>query len=542
MIEEGVAWFSQRGSPRIDLPVEVLEAETRPPYRVAWLEIERPARLTAGETVEVKLRLRNEGSKTWANSGANQMRLGYEWFTAEGEKIGLPDLRTALPKEVRPGQEVTLDAAQLQAPPDPGNYVLRWDVIEEGVAWFWWHDSPREEIAVEVVPAPARKPYAVEWLAPTRWPEKLSPSEERTFDFELRNSGTRDWSASGPHPVHLIYGWFTPSGLWAGSWRTFRTPLPADVPSGEKVSLPGVVLKAPSVTGDYVLRWELVEEGVAWFSQRDAKPLEVRLTVSPEAVGEPWTGRASHQAAAVARAFDGSPDTFWGEEVLQAAGVWFELNLGERLTVDRVRVESPGRGFPFAFDVRVAVDRRTWKTVYHLDENWRAVDAIFTPSRAQYVRVVLTGEPEWQANWLISEWAVSKAPRLWAQGQASHNAAHARRAMDGDVTTAWSTLGVQQPGMWYALDMGRAQQIEGLRLDNLADQIPRGYVVEVSTDGQAWRAVAEKPDNWAPLKEAFEPVEARHVRVRLINSSRWHPWSITALAVQRTSPVWLRGG
>ena len=26
----------------------------------------------------------------------------------EGEQIGLPDLRTALPKEVRPGQEVTL--------------------------------------------------------------------------------------------------------------------------------------------------------------------------------------------------------------------------------------------------------------------------------------------------------------------------------------------------------------------------------------------------------------------------------------------------
>jgi hypothetical protein len=542
MIEEDVAWFWWHGSPRIDLPVEVLEAETRPPYRVTWLEIQRPARLTAGETVEVKLRLRNDGSKTWTNSGINQMRLGYEWFTAEGEQIGLPDLRTALPKEVRPGQEVTLTAAQLQAPPDPGNYVLRWDMIEEGIAWFWWHGSPREDISLEVVPAPARKPYAVEWLAPSQWPKQMSPVEQRTFDFKLRNAGTRDWLAGGPHPVHLAYAWFTPSGQWAGDWQTFRTPLPADVSPDEEVSLPGVVLRAPSVTGDYVLRWELVEEGVTWFSQQDAEPLEVRLKVKPEVAHKPWKGRASQQAGAVARAFDGNPDTFWGDQVLQAAGVWFELNLGERLTVDRVRVESPGRGFPFSFDVQVAADRRTWKTVYHLDRNWKAIDAIFSPSRAQYVRVILTGAPDWQTNWFISEWAVSKAPRLWVRGRASHNAAHARRAIDGNVTTAWSTLEVQQPGMWYTLDMGRAQRIEGLRLDSLADQIPRGYVVEVSTDDQAWREVAEGPDNWAPLNETFEPVEARYVRVRLTNSSRWHPWSIAAFAVRRASPVWLRGG
>jgi hypothetical protein len=270
--------------------------------------------------------------------------------------------------------------------------------------------------------------------------------------------------------------------------------------------------------------------------------LEVRLKVRPEAVHKPWKGRASQQTGAVARAFDGNPDTFWGDQVLQAPGVWFELDLGERLTVDRVRVESPGRGFPFSFDVQVAVDRRTWKTVYRLDRNWKAIDAIFLPSRAQYVRVILTGAPDWQTKWFISEWSVSKAPRLWARGRASHNAAHARRAIDGNVTTAWSTLEVQQPGMWYALDMGRAQRIEGLRLDSLADQIPRGYVVEVSTDGQAWREVAHEPDNWAPLNETFEPVEARYVRVRLTNSSRWHPWSIAAFAVRRASPVWLQGG
>ena len=542
MIEEDVAWFWRQGSPRINLPVEVSEAETRPPYRVTWLDIQRPARPTASETVVVKLQLRNDGSKTWTNSGPNQMRLGYEWFTVEGERVGLPDLRTPLPKEVGPGQEVTLAAAQLQAPPDPGNYILRWDVIEEGVAWFWWHGSSREDIPVEVVPVPARKPYAVEWLAPIEWPKQMAPAEQRTFDFRLRNTGSRDWPAAGPHPVHLAHAWFTPSGQWAGDWQTFRTPLSTDVSPGQEVSLPGVVLKAPSATGDYTLRWELVEEGVTWFSQQDVAPLEAPIKISPETVRQPWKGRASHQTDAVARAFDGDPDTFWGDQAVQAPGVWFELDLGERLTVDRVCVESPGRGFPFSFDVQVAVDRQNWKTAFHLDENWKTIDAAFPPSRVQYVRVFLTGAPDWRANWLISEWAVSKAPRLWTRGQASHNAAQARRAIDGNVTTAWSTVQVQQPGMWYTLDMGRVQRIEGLRLDSPENQFPRGYVLEVSTDGQTWREVAEKPDNWAPLNETFEPVEARYVRVRLTNSSRWHPWSIAAFAVRRASPVWLRSG
>jgi hypothetical protein len=542
MVEDRRLWFSRHGSPRIDLPVDVLEADTRPPYRVTWLEIERPARLAAGETAEVKLRLRNDGSKTWVNSGPNQMRLGYEWFTDEGEKVGLPDLRTPLPLEVRPGQEVALATAQLQAPPDTGNYVLRWDMIEEGIAWFWWHDSPREEIAVEVVPAVALQPYAVEWLAPADWPELMAPTEQRAFDFRLRNVGTRDWSAAGPHPVHLAYGWFTSSGQWAGDWQAFRTPLPADVSAGQEVSLPNVALKAPSITGDYVLRWDLVEEGVTWFSQQDAAPLEVRLRVSPEAVRKPWQGRASHQAGAVARAFDGAPDTFWGDQVIQAPGVWFELDLGERLTLDRVRVESPGRGFPASLDLQIAQDRRSWKTVYRLEKNWKAIDAVFPPSRAQYVRVTLTGAPAWQAAWLISEWAVTRAPRLWVRGWVSHNAAQAKRAIDGDVSTAWSTGEVQKPGMWYALDMGRVQCIEGLRLDGLENQSPRGYVVEASTDGQSWREVVANPDTWAPLQETFEPVEARYVRVRLTNSSRWHPWSINTFAVRRASPVWLYGG
>ena len=105
-----------------------------------------------------------------------------------------------------------------------------------------------------------------------------------------------------------------------------------------------------------------------------------------------------------------------------------------------------------------------------------------------------------------------------------------------------STVEAQQPGMWYSLDTGRAQLIEGLRLDSPENQFPRGYIVEVSADGQTWHEVADKPDNWTPLNETFEPVEARHLRIRLTNSSRWHPWSIAAVAVQRASPVWLRGG
>ena len=71
--------------------------------------------------------------------------------------------------------------------------------------------------------------------------------------------------------------------------------------------------------------------------------------------------------------------------------------------------------------------------------------------------------------------------------------------------------------------------------------MPRGYVIHVSDDGQAWQEVGRKDDNWGKVDVGFASRPARYVRVETTNSSPYHPWGIAEFIVRRSSPVWLVG-
>jgi hypothetical protein len=93
--------------------------------------------------------------------------------------------------------------------------------------------------------------------------------------------------------------------------------------------------------------------------------------------------------------------------------------------------------------------------------------------------------------------------------------------------------------MWFQLDMGSPRKVERVTLEHPPNQQPRGYVVEVSVDGQTWQEVARNDDNWGRADACFSAVPARHIRVRTTSSSPYHPWGISGLAVWRSSPTWL---
>jgi len=117
----------------------------------------------------------------------------------------------------------------------------------------------------------------------------------------------------------------------------------------------------------------------------------------------PWQARASHNQADVGRAFDKDPDTFWDSKVAQQPGMWYELDLGQVQTIERIKIESPGRGFATAFVLSVSTDRINWQVVREMPLNWMSVDASFTPRPVRYIKIDQTGTPGWGAHWLISE-------------------------------------------------------------------------------------------------------------------------------------------
>ncbi len=656
LVQGESVWFAAKGSPTWKQEVRVGDR-----YLVAWLSVAAPGEGIAGETVTFPVRIRNEGSLTWPNSGSHPVNLTYKWLD-EDRNVVVPDgLRTPLPHEVAPQQEVSLEA-QVQFPADAGQYILQMDMVQEFVTWFQWKGSPVHEATVDVEPAvpdyaaqwllyegpnrllvgeegialvkvknvgalpwsksgaqavrlgyrwlntngiqvpaegvqaqtltatvepggtatfrdveiiapgmagtyrlvldlmlgstwlssrgvavmeqPVRvtqAAYGVEWQVLTPWPAWMPPNEELHTSLRLRNTGTATWAAGGKQPVHLAYHWFTPNGKLAEPWDTFRIQLPGNVASGQSVDLGDVAFKTPPVVGNYILRWDLVQEGKAWFFREGGAPLEVQVEVSDRPLFAPWTAQASHNAQDVALAFDGDPGTAWDSQLDQEPGMWFQVDLGEMLILDRVVVASPGRGFPVGYKVELSEDGQDWHLVAELAKNWRDIDIAFAPCRARFLRIEQTGTPQWAATWTISEIAIS-VTELWAGATASHYADYAGEAIDARLTTYWNTRSVKQkPGMWFQVDMGSVRDIERVVLEHPTNQQPRGYVITISTDGQNWREVGRKDDNWGTASVEFQPAAARFIHVETTNSSQYHPWGIAEFVVWRSSPLWVRG-
>lgn len=535
MVHEFLTWFEWRGSPVHEAKVQVKPAV--PDYAAQWMAFQGPERLVTGGSGAAVVEVKNTGGLAWPPSGANAVRLGYRWLDAQGKAVTVTGAQTwPVPRQIEPGQVATFRDLVVVAPATPGAYRLVWDLVQAG-KWLSSRGVAVLERAVQVV-APE---YGVDWQVLTPWPAWMPPDEVQQVDLQLRNTGSRPWPAGGRTPVHLAYTWFTADGRPSEPLDTFRTLLPGDVPPGGTVTLRGIPFRTPAALGNYLLRWDLVEEGVTWFFRQGAPPLEVPMEISDRALFLPWTAQASHNQEGTFLAFDGNPQTAWNSAENQEPGMWFQVDMGQVLVVDRFRAASPGRGFPAGYRLKLSTDGQDWHLAAEKEQNWSNVDVAFAPCPARYVRLEQTGQPSWAATWVISEITVSVA-EAWAGAGASHYAGDAHEAIDTRLRTAWNTRAVKQkPGMWFEVDMGSTRRIEGVTLEHPTNQMPRGYVVSVAGADRKWQEVARKDDNWGQVDVRFPEIVARHVRVETSNSSPYHPWGIAEFVVWRASPVWLVG-
>ncbi len=109
-------------------------------FKATISAIDPPASLKSNSSANlIKIKVKNTGAVVWPSKGQPNgmyaIRLAYHWMD-KGDKYVLFDgFRTLLPHDIRPGEEVHLDAA-VDAPTIGGDYVLEWDMVQEGVSWF----------------------------------------------------------------------------------------------------------------------------------------------------------------------------------------------------------------------------------------------------------------------------------------------------------------------------------------------------------------------------------------------------------------------
>lgn len=84
----------------------------------------------------INLGLKNLGTVEWPNESISPVFLSYHWYDIDsGEVVIYDGIRSKLPKSVKQNKEVNVET-KILTPSEPGNYLLMYDLIDEGVAWF----------------------------------------------------------------------------------------------------------------------------------------------------------------------------------------------------------------------------------------------------------------------------------------------------------------------------------------------------------------------------------------------------------------------
>jgi len=128
---------------------------------------------------------------------------------------------------------------------------------------------------------------------------------------------------------------------------------------------------------------------------------------------------------------------------------------------------------------------------------------------------------------------------------ANVEAAEVQKAVDGSLTTRWSTGHPQVPGDELVVDLGRVRTaaVLELSLGPFHGDYPRRLLIEASLDGQDWATVWQGPgggpavtaaidDPWrVPVRTAFQPREARYLRLTQLGSDPAFYWTVAELRV-----------
>jgi SAM-dependent methyltransferase len=151
--------------------------------RMSWLRDYIPRVIPPGCRFTANVRFRNTGAVPLRHTPPADVNLAPRWLDSSGRPVeGVEDVRTPLPLDVQPGQELTLPVT-IAAPPQEGRYRLRLIMVEEGVGWL-------ENDAVEIPISLRRMPWSE---TPQGW----------TFEPNTR----LDYGADHTRGLDIMRGW-----------------------------------------------------------------------------------------------------------------------------------------------------------------------------------------------------------------------------------------------------------------------------------------------------------------------------------------------
>jgi hypothetical protein len=113
----------------------------------------------------------------------------------------------------------------------------------------------------------------------------LTTGDTTTIPVNVTNTGLTTWDSGGDHPYRFGYHWLLADSDRAVTFEGVRTIFAAPVPPDSTVTVRATV-RAPGQPGHYRLMWDVVHEGLMWFSSEDgAEVVVTRATITGPATG-----------------------------------------------------------------------------------------------------------------------------------------------------------------------------------------------------------------------------------------------------------------
>ena len=126
-VREGITWFSGYGVPAASSRLTVTSG-----YSAGYGVTTTPTQVSIGAALDLNVDVTNYGPRTLTRGVVS---LSYHLHTAGGATVVWDGARGLLPRDIAPGQTLTVPI-RVQFPSSVGDYRLSWDLVQEGVAWL----------------------------------------------------------------------------------------------------------------------------------------------------------------------------------------------------------------------------------------------------------------------------------------------------------------------------------------------------------------------------------------------------------------------
>jgi len=140
-----VLFIANQSSPRAPLPDSAFRAELGVLYATPEVH--------AGGKIDLQVLVLNGSNVTWPGcqhgSRDFQIYLGSHWLDSSEQHWTKDEGRAPLPTDLAPG-ESTIIGLTLNAPTQPGEYVIELDLVQEKVSWFGLKGSHPKRLRIRV--------------------------------------------------------------------------------------------------------------------------------------------------------------------------------------------------------------------------------------------------------------------------------------------------------------------------------------------------------------------------------------------------------